>query len=311
MKQKKITIIGSYNVGFFFVGDAMPVLGETIMGNKFHEGGGGKGSNQAVACASFGGNTTFIGKLGADKYAIDAIKMYKEHGISIERIKIVPETHTGMSVMIVDNKGNNMISVVPGANFLFSQEDIDNEKETIQSSYIAGFQLENNHDTVFYGIRKAKEWGAMTYIDPAPAAPLPEDLYESIDIIKPNETEATIITGIKVKDVESAQKAGHWFIGKGVQKAIVTLGDKGAVLITKDQEEYFPAPAVKALDTTGAGDIFSGCFLASLAREKPFKDAIKSAICAASLSTTKIGVIESIPGKKELEEFISKYQICC
>jgi ribokinase len=311
MEKKKITIVGSYNVGFFFIGESMPTLGETIMGKQFLEGGGGKGSNQAVACASFDGDTTFIGKLGADKYAIDAIKMYKERGISIDRIKFIPDTHTGMSVMIVDNNGNNMISVVPGANFLFSQQDIDDERETIKSSYITGFQLENNHDTVFYGIRKAKEWGATTYLDPAPAASLPDDLYNSIDIIKPNETEATIITGIKVKDVESAKKAGYWLLKKGVKNAIITLGEKGAVLVSNDQEEYFPAPEVKAVDTTGAGDLFSGCFLASLTKGKAFTDAIKSAICAASLSTTKVGVIEAIPNKKELEEFISKYQLCC
>lgn len=307
MNTKKITIIGSYNVGFFFIGDSMPSLGETIMGKQFHEGGGGKGSNQAVACASFGAETTFIGKLGADKYAIDALKMYKERGISIDRVKIIPDTHTGMSVMIVDKKGNNMISVVPGANFLFSKDDIDNEKETIQSSYITGFQLENNHDTVFYGIRKAKEWGSITYLDPAPAAPLPDDLYAYIDIIKPNETEATIITGIKVHDAESAKKAGHWLLAKGVKKAIITLGDKGVVLMTPDYEEQFSAPVVNAVDTTGAGDIFSGCFLASLANGKTMNDAIKSAIYAASLSTTKIGVIESIPETEEMERFIAQY----
>ncbi len=307
--KKKITIIGSYNVGFFFIGDTMPVLGETIMGKQFHEGGGGKGSNQAVACASFGADTTFIGKLGADKYAIDALKMYKERGISIDRIKFIPDTHTGMSVMIVDNKGNNMISVVPGANYLFSKEDIDSEKEAIQSSFITGFQLENNHDTVFYGIRKAKEWGTKTYLDPAPATPLPDDLFPCIDIIKPNETEATILTGIKVTNVESAKKAGQWLLSKGVGKAIVTLGSKGAVLVTNEKGVHFKAPEVKAHDTTGAGDIFSGCFLALLAEGKEFSAAIKKAMCAASLSTTKIGVIESIPNAEELAEFM--YQSGC
>ncbi len=134
-------------------------------------------------------------------------------------------------------------------------------------------------------------------------------MYAYIDIIKPNESEATIITGIKVHDVESAKKAGHWLLGKGVQKAIITLGEKGVVLITPDYEEQFPDPEVNAVDTTGAGDIFSGCFLASLANGKAINDAIKSAIYAASLSTTKIGVIESIPETKDMEEFISQHSL--
>jgi len=306
--SKKITIIGSYNVGFFFRGERMPEVGETIIGHEFIEGGGGKGSNQAVAAATFGADTTFIGKLGADKYAIDALNMYKKKGISIDRINIVPGVNSGMSVMIIDNKGNNMISVIPGANFLFSTSDIDSEKQVIESSYITGFQLENNHDAVFYGIRKAKEWGSITFLDPAPATVLPDDLYPYIYIIKPNETEASILTGIEVNDIESAKSAGRWLLKKGVQKAIVTLGEKGVVLVSKDEEQFFPAPKVEAVDTTGAGDIFSGCFLAALAHDRPLHDSIECAVCAASLSTTKMGVIESIPTINELTDF--QAQIC-
>lgn len=306
MERKKITVIGSYNVGFFFKGKRMPVLGETIIGNEFIEGGGGKGSNQAVAAASFGADTNFVGMLGADKYAIDALNMYKKRGISIDRVKLVPGIQTGMSVMIIDDKGNNIISVVPGANYFLSTTDIDQEKELIQSSYIVGFQLENKHDVIFYGIRKSKEWGTLTFLDPAPGTPLPDDLYKSIDIIKPNETEATILTGIKVHDVNSAIAAGQWMVNKGVQKAIVTLGEKGAVLVTKDEATHFPAPKVEATDTTGAGDIFSGCFLAMYAEGKPLHEALKKAICAASLSTTKMGVIESIPTTEELIKFECK-----
>jgi ribokinase len=302
-QTKRITIIGSYNVGFFFKGKRMPILGETIIGDEFIESGGGKGSNQAIATAAFGADTNFIGMLGADKYAIDALNMYKKWGISIDRVKIVPGLQTGMSVMIIDDKGNNIISVIPGANCSLLTTDIDQERELIQSSYIVGFQLENKHETIFYGIKSSKEWGTITYLDPAPATALPEELYASIDIIKPNETEATILTGIEVNDVNSAIAAGQWLLNKGVQKVIITLGEKGVVLVTKDEEKYFKAPKVKAVDTTGAGDIFSGCFLSMLAKGKSLHDAIKKAVFAASLSTIKIGVIGSIPTIEELIEF--------
>lgn len=299
-EKKIITIIGSYNVGFFFKGTSLPVLGETIIGNQFIEGGGGKGSNQALAAATFGADTRFICTLGADKYGVDALRMYRGKGINIDLIRLEPCIHSGMSVVIIDEKGNNIISVVPGANLLLSEQDIDNAEELISKSFIVGFQLENRHETVFYGIRKAKNLGAVTFLDPAPASKLPDELYPYIDIIKPNETEASILTDIHVKDVESATAAGHWFVKKGVKKAIVTLGHQGSVLVTGEDVKHFPALKVVPVDTTGAGDIFSGGLLASLVQNKSLEESIEYATCAAGIATTSLGVIESIPPHEEV-----------
>jgi ribokinase len=304
MSQKFITIIGSYNVGLFLKGSDFPKVGETIIADQFIEGGGGKGSNQAVAAAKFGARTRFIGRLGADKYGLDALRMYNEYKISTDMIKLDSTIHSGISIILIDKNGDNLISVAPGANFKLSRQDIDSAEKVLRESMIVGFQLENDFNVVSYGIRKVHDLNILTFLDPAPAIKLPDEIFRYIDIIKPNETEAFTLTGIKVEDVTSAENAGNWLIDKGVKTVILTLGDKGAVLVTKQGAEYFPAPKLNAIDTTGAGDIFSGAFFFSLQNGKTIKESIQFAVVAASLSTTKMGVIESIPDIAEIDDFI-------
>lgn len=304
MSQKFITIIGSYNVGLFLKGSDFPKIGETIIADQFIEGGGGKGSNQAVAAAMFGARTRFVGRLGADKYGLDALRMYNDYKISTDMIKLDSTIHSGISIILIDKKGNNLISVAPGANFKLSKQDIDSAENVLRESIIVGFQLENEYEVVSYGIRKAHDLNILTFLDPAPAIKLPDEIFRYIDIIKPNETEATTLTGIEVKDEQSAESAGKWLIDKGVKTVILTLGEKGAVLVTSECSEYFPAPKLVAIDTTGAGDIFSGAFFYSFQNGSTIRESIQFAVVAASISTTKMGVIESIPEITEVNDFI-------
>jgi len=305
MHEKTITIIGSYNVGFFLKGRCLPTTGETVLADEFFEGGGGKGSNQAVAAAKFGADIRFICRLGADKYGLDALDMYRSLGIDTAMVKMDTTTHSGISVILVGKDGSNLISVVPGANFNLSPEDVDAMDDVLKNSHVVGFQLENRHETVFHAIRKARRLGVRVFLDPAPAIKLPDDLYPDIDIIKPNETEASILTDRSVTDVETARDAGRWLVDRGVKTAIVTLGAGGSVLVNEETEEHFPAPGVNSVDATGAGDIFSGGFLAELARGRSTEEAIRFASAAAALSTTRLGVIESIPGHGELLDFMN------
>jgi ribokinase len=304
MPEKSITIVGSYNVGLFLKGDRLPSVGETVIGNKFHEGGGGKGSNQAVAASRLGAKTRFIGRIGNDKYGQDALAMYQQLGISTDAIKIDTGIHSGISVIIIDKDGHNLISVVPGANFNLSQEDIDAAEKAFADSYIVGFQLENKLEVIDYAIRKVHSLGTRTLLDPAPAVKISDDLYPCIDYIKPNETEAAILTDIQVTDVKSAERAGKWFIERGVKTAIITLGAQGSVLIADGKSKHFRPPQVKAIDSTGAGDVFSGALIAALSQEKTIEDAIVFANHAAALSVTRLGVIESIPELKEVVAFL-------
>jgi ribokinase len=295
-----VTVVGSYNVGLFLKGTRLPTVGETVIGDQFHEGGGGKGSNQAVAASRLGARTRFIGRIGCDKYGSDALVMYRRLGISTDMIRVDPTTHSGISVILIDQDGRNLISVIPGANFRLSREDIDAVLPAIADSCIAGFQLENRLEVIDYAIRKTHGLGVTTLLDPAPATRLPADLYPYIDYIKPNETEASILSGIEVRDVDGAEKAGRWFLERGVKTAIITLGEAGAVLVADGGRRHFRPPPVKAVDTTGAGDTFSGALMAALSRGEAIEDAIAFANGAAALSVTRLGVIESIPDLAEV-----------
>ncbi len=300
MSKKGIVVVGSYNVGLFLKSDRLPQKGETIIGHTFHEGGGGKGSNQAVAASFLGSKVTFIGRLGKDVYGENALAMYDRYGIGKDYIYIDDHVHTGISVILIDNTGANLISVVPGANYNLSTDDIDKAGEIINNSLIAGFQLESNFDVVEYGITKCHSMGVQTLLDPAPAMILPDSIFPNITYIKPNMQEASIITGIEVTDVPSAVEAGKRLLNRGVKIVIVTMGEQGSVLIDSRGYERFPSMQVNAVDTTGAGDCFSGGFMTALDRGFSIADSIRFANCAAGLSVTKIGVIESLPSLEEV-----------
>ena len=300
MEKGSVTVIGSYNVGLFLKGKRLPGSGETVIGDAFHEGGGGKGSNQAIAASCLGADVTFIGRIGKDKYGDDALSIYNRYGVSSRYIAVDSELHTGISVILIDENGANMISVVPGANFRLSSGDIDAAEDVLKKSAIVGFQLESDFQVVEYGLKKCSGLGIPTLLDPAPARALPEDLFPHVTYMKPNEHEAAVITGIPVVDRESAVSAGNWLRERGVRNVLITLGDKGVVLVNGDGHSWFPSMSVKAVDTTGAGDCFSGAFMTALTGGMNTEDSIRLAVCAAGLSVMKIGVVESLPAREEL-----------
>jgi len=302
MVHHHVAVVGSYNVGLFLKGQKLPLRGETVTGDQFYEGGGGKGSNQAIAASRLGADTKFIGRIGADRYGTDALALYQRSGIGTEYITIDDTTHSGISVILIDREGNNLISVVPGANSNLCAADIDKAQSVLTQAAIVGFQLENRLAVVDYAIRKVHTLGVKTLLDPAPAVPLPESLYACIDYLKPNETEASVLTGIPVIDPESAARAGRWMLDRGTRCVIVTLGRQGAVLVTGGQTRLLAPPPVTAIDTTGAGDVFSGGFMAALSQGKSIEEAVVFANYAAALSVTRLGVIDAIP---QLEEVIA------
>lgn len=221
--------------------------------------------------------------------------MYKEKGVSSDGIKIDPTIHSGMSVIILDAEGRNLISVVPGANLRLNKDDIDRQAENIAASRIVGFQLESDPETVAYGIAKAHGLGVETLLDPAPVCPLPDEIFPNLTYIKPNEHEASLLTGIQVTDRLTASKAAKWLLGKGVKHVLITLGEAGCLISDSDGERFIDGIRVDPKDTTGAGDCFSGSFMFGLARGLPIDAAASFANCAASISVTRPSIVESYP----------------
>jgi len=297
--NRRIVIAGSYNASMFLKGARIPGIGETYVGDVFFVSPGGKGSNQAIAARFQNADVKYIAKLGNDSYAVEIIEEYKKLGMMNPSITRDPGVHTGIAVIFIDAAGNNSIMVVPGANLRLTAEEIVQGVTEESDVFMAGFQLENDVGEVAKAIRALKEKNVPVLLDPAPAVPLPEDLYPCIEILKPNEHEAELLSGIHVATVEDAFRAGDWFLSKGVGAAIVTLGALGAVVVGKDHRVYLPSPKVEAADTTGAGDIFSGSLLAALAKGFELTEAVRYANCAASISVTRMGVFEAMPTEEE------------
>jgi len=304
MKAGQITVVASYNFSLFLKGERLPGPGETVIADEFFEGGGGKGSNQALTAAVLGAPTRLVVKMGTDRYGDTAWQMYEQHQLSTQFIIRDSSTHTGIAVIFIDKDGHNLISVAPGTNYKLSKDDIDASELAFADASLVGFQLENRLEVVQYAIRKVHSLGVTTLLDPAPATKLPEDLLPCIEYIKPNEHEAEITTGIPVRDVDTARQAGRWLVEDGVKTAIITLGELGAVWVAEKTEGYLAPPCVEAIDTTGAGDVFSGAFMAAYSQGKSLEEGIRFANTAAAISVTRLGVVSAIPKLWEVNEML-------
>ena len=304
--SKKIIVVGSYSVGLFLNG-SIPLEGETQIANGFFETFGGKGSNQAVTARKMGGDVQMICKVGRDRYADDMLNMYKSIGMNTDSVLFSEDKGTSIGAIIVDPDGRNAISNYLGANLdLTAKEAIDLIRAQEDKPFLVGFQLESDRDMVLECIKACADMNIPTLLDPAPAAPLPEWIYPHITYIKPNEHEAAVLSGISIQSPQDAFRAGRWFIEAGVREAIITLGENGTVYVTRDCEKYFEAIHVNAVDSTGAGDVFSGTLMTAMSQGMPMDRAIVYANCAASLSVTKSGVTESIPTIEEVNALFTK-----
>jgi ribokinase len=303
--KKPIVVVGSYNVGLFIKGDRLPEKGETVIGDSFYEGAGGKGSNQALCTAKMGGNVFFVGCVGDDNYGRDALKIYQDAGLSRDLIFVDKTIHSGISFIVIDAAGDNLIAVALGANNHLRPEHIDKARDTISQAAVLACQLEGPIETFAYALKTARQLGITTLLDPAPARPLTDEMYRNTDIIAPNETETKILTGIEVDTLDKAAEAGRALLRRGVGAAIVKLGGRGSMYVTKNEEIHFPAPKVEVLDVTGAGDAFAGGLMVAIAEGREIHDAIKFATCVAALSVTKVGVVNALPTRQQADELLA------
>lgn len=299
MKQK-IFVIGSSNTDMVVKSHKLPAPGETIIGGTFLMNPGGKGANQAVAAAKLGAAVTFVSKTGNDIFGKQAVQGFQREGINIDYIFTDLENPSGVALILVDAKGENSIAVASGANGNLQIAEVEKAIGQIMPNDTVLLQLEIPIPTVEFAIKKCFERGAKVILNPAPAQVLDESVFKYLDIITPNETEAELLTGIKVIDLTSAEQAALKFHEKGVKNVIITLGSRGAYLHNDTINRLIPAPIVEATDTTAAGDVFNGALAVALSEGQDLEQAISFACRAAAISVTRMGAQASAPMRNEL-----------
>ena len=283
----------------------IPVIGETLTGTDFFMIPGGKGANQAVAAAKLGGNVVFVAKLGKDVFASKSLENFKSVNINTKHVEQLDDVPSGIAIIAIDDNGKNIIIVVPGANGKLSPTDVDKAESDIANAGVVVCQLEIPLETVEYAAKISHKNNVPFILDPAPAQPLSDELLSMVDVIKPNETEAETLTGIKVVDQTSANKAADVLLSKGVKNVIITLGEKGFVIANNEAKELIGRIKVQAVDSTAAGDAFTGSLAYGLSTGKSLKDAAIYANAVAALSVTRIGAQSSMPTKEEVDTFIA------
>ena len=298
----QILVIGSSNTDMVVKTTKLPAPGETVIGGTFLMNPGGKGANQAVAAARLAGTVTFVAKIGSDIFGQQAIDGFQREGIDTRHILTDADHPSGVALINVDAHGENCITVAPGANARLQPADVDAALQTALPDTLVLIQLEIPLPTVEYAIQQATKRGLRVILNPAPAQMLPADLFPNLFLITPNETEAEILTGIRVTDESSAEQAALKLHQMGVANVIVTLGAKGAYLHTETGATVVRASPVTPVDTTAAGDCFNGALAVALSEGQTLPEAVTFACRVASISVTRMGAQASMPTRNELKD---------
>ena len=296
-----ISVLGIFVADISFSGPKIPSIGETILGNEYNIGPGGKGCNQAIAIARLGGKVNFISKIGKDNYGKLALDTLKKNNIDTENIIQDKNLQTGVAGILVEkNSGKNAINVIVGAPSTLKTSEIDNQLKAIKNSKIFLTQLEVPKKVILHCLKVAKDNRCITILNPAPASKISKEFFNNIDYFTPNENEAEFYTGIKITNEKDAKHAADKLINTGIKKVIITLGEKGLFYSDGNEEIYLKANSVKAIDTTGAGDAFNGGLAFGLSIKKPIRECLSFANKVAGISTTKLGAGDAMPFLKEI-----------
>jgi ribokinase len=305
MTKSGVCILGIYVSDMAFTAARQPIMGETLIGSRFALGPGGKGSNQTIAAARAGGKVTFITNLGQDLFGDTAMAMYAREGVT-PRIGRIADVATGAAYIFLEQgTGANAIIVVPGAADTITAEDVKANADAITGAAVFMTQLEAPLMQCVAALALAKSAGTTTILNPAPAATLDAAVYRLCDYVTPNESEASMLTGVEVKDVASARKAADVFLQRGVGTALITLGGQGSLLHSNEKSIHIPIfNAGKVVDTTGAGDAFNGGFAAALSQGATPEDAARFGSATAGISVTRPGTAPSMPQRAEIEALL-------
>jgi ribokinase len=302
----RIAVVGSYNHGLSMAVDALPAPGETVLGGDFAEGVGGKGSNQAVGAARLGAATSFVGCIGEDRFGDAAVELWDEEGVSAEHVRRTGATHTGVGFVIVDDDGENAISVAPGANSRLSASDVRDAGGTIRSADVVLCQLETELDPVVEAAEIAADAGTEVILNPAPARELPESLLANVDILTPNRGEACTLAGHDPTADVSESSLLDSLSEFGVPGTVLTLGSDGAVVDDSGTREHVDAIDVDVVDTTGGGDAFNAGVAVARAEGKPLADAVRFGSVCGGLACTDFEVVPALPERSAVDAYLAE-----
>ncbi|MHB8780139.1 MAG: ribokinase [Candidatus Geothermincolia bacterium] len=299
----RVTVMGSFVVDLMARAPHLPRTGETVKGNGFRVGPGGKGANQAVAARRAGAEVDIITKLGTDDFSHIALDSFRGEGMHVDFVSQDPNLATGAALIMVDEAtGDNKIVVAPGACSHITRADLERARSAIEGSAVLLTQLETNLDATETAVEIAAAAGVTVILNPAPAAPIADELLARVDILTPNETEAAALSGLPVTGPEDAGAAARALMARGARNVMVTLGSRGVLVVTADEERFIPSYPVDCVDATGAGDAFSGALATAVAEGRDVFTAAEFANVAAALSVTKLGTAPAMPYRKEIEE---------
>jgi ribokinase len=298
---RQVVVIGSYNIGLTVSGARIPRPGETVMGHCFDMGPGGKGSNQAIAIRRLGGKVAFIARIGADGFGRDALALFRREKISTRHLTVDPSNATGAGIIFLDSEGQNAIGVAPGANLALTDEDIENAASLFRAGDILLIQLECPVPVLYRAACRAKRAGMTVILNPAPACEIQPEFLKLCDYLTPNETEASEMTGVAVRNRATASAAARRLRDIGVGCVIITRGSKGALLMGPAGTCFTRPYSVRAVDTTGAGDAFNGAFAFALASNMPVPAAVDFASKVGAFCVTRMGVVPGLPRIEDIE----------
>jgi ribokinase len=306
VKIPRVVVVGSYATGLTMKVKRLPKSGETLLGTEYRVDFGGKGSNQAVGCARLGARVNFITKIGQDSFGDMALRLYGEEGVDVAHVKRSAEAPTGVGFIVVEEaSGQNCIVLDPGANELLTPEDVSVAEAISKGASVVLTQLEIPAAAAETALACGRSAGAITILNPAPVRPLLASMFELIDILTPNETEAKVLVGLAPDAAIEPAEVGQQLVRRGVKHVVITLGEKGALLIGSSSCRHFSAVPVQVLDTTGAGDAFNAGLAAALAHGVRLEDAVQFAVIVGAMAVTKEGVIPSLPQRSEVLKFCS------
>jgi ribokinase len=304
MAGKPILVVGSSNTDMIIKLDRLPRPGETLLGGEFITAAGGKGANQAVGAARAGGRVTLIARVGRDMFGEQAVAGLVRDGINVDYVFRDKTSPSGVALIFVAKDGENIIAVASGANGRLTPAEVKKAKSVFSDASVLIMQLETPLATVQAAAELATRAGVPVILNPAPARRLPDQLLDRVSILTPNESEAELLTGIKVNSDAAAARAADKLRARGVQTVILTLGARGAFVAGDGCRQRVPGFKIKAVDTTAAGDIFNGALAVALAEERPLLSAVRFANAAAALSVTRLGAQPSAPMRDEIEQFL-------